>query len=998
MIIKYIFIFIISSQIIFGQKIPDPKTAKKILKEAGITESQAKKFFDGAVKDQNFVPENNNSVTQEQKQNTNLQLQEIYSSEKSLNQLNQNTDNDLNLIEDNFISPDDENSFSDIIDDELSEISILDQSLNNPTNFGYNLFSGNPEIFQQSINESVDPNYLVNPGDEIIVMLWGDAELNQNFTVSRDGYVFIPNVGQVFVNGLTVKKIEEKLFKLLKKVYSTLGSSTFFDISLGAQVLRPLRIIALGEVSQPGAYNVSHSTTLFSSLFYFNGPTTNGSLRNITLIRKGKKIQEIDYYSYLLKGIQKDDIQLQRDDVVFIPIKGKSVTVFGEINRPGIYELKKNEKLKKLIEYSGGTLSTTYLKRVKIDRILSPEIRLEKGIDRTIVDFDLSNDSDLSQFELFDGDIVTFFPISENVQNIVTIEGSISRPGDYEFGNGLNIFKLIEKAGGILNNTYKEKIEIERVNEDNTLSLISLNLDSVLSKDINVPLFSNDKITLFNKSDMSFKTDVSITGHVFNPGNKQFLEDMTVFDLLFEGGGFKDDNHLSNTYFERADLIRINQDNKTSKIIPFRLDSVLAGKGMSNFKLEMGDIVKVYSIEDVKGLRQNTVSISGYVKNPGNYPLYTGLNLYELLFLSGGINDSLWSNRLFKDRVDVIRLDKKLNSKKIINKNIGSIIRNSEDSNINIDLIDGDLVRVYSSELIDKNLIIRIEGAVRNPSSYEFKSKMGVRDLILEAGGLLPDIFSFRVDIARIDPNNDNLENFSEISTFYLKNDLSIFKSGALLNENFSIIELQPYDLVTVRPDPFFKFQKKITVEGFVYYPGEYVIESPKEKISDMIEKAGGLLPEAYPAASRLIRNGDSLNISFEKLIRNPRSRYNIAVLENDILYIGRKSNLVLISGEVNVDGFYQFFSGKTLSDYVKMAGGYTKDADWSQSYVIYPDGTSKRNKLLKSPRIKDGSKIIVPIKPEKPFSFTEYATNVTSIWADFSQAYLLILLAARGN
>ena len=991
--------FLFSVQLIISQTIQDVKKTKKILKQVGVSEGQAKRAFNEISKDQNANAIEINNLNS-QNDNSTLQLQEIYRNEQSLNQPSPGgANNELN------VSANDQNQNNDL---ESSPDNIVESTAGNPisnqqltletVSFGYNLFTGNPEIFQQSVNESVDPNYLVSPGDEIIVMLWGDTELNQEFSISRDGYIFIPNLGQVFVNGLTVIKIEDKLRKLLKKSYSTLGSSTFFDISLGAQSLRPLRIIALGEVLQPGAYSVSHSATLFSSLFYFNGPSTSGSLRNITLIRNGKKIQEIDYYNYLLNGIQKDDIQLQRDDVVFIPLKGKSITVLGEINRPGVYELKKDEKLNKLIEFSGGTLSTTYLKRIKIERILPPEIRLEKGIDRTIVDFDLSNDSDLSQFELFDGDIVTLFPISENVQNIVTIEGSITRPGDYEFGKGLNISTLIEKAGGILIDTYKEKIEIERVNENYTLSLISLNLDSVLSKNIDFPLFSNDKITLFNKSDMSFTSDVSISGHVFNPGSKQFLQDMTLFDLLFEGGGFKNDVHLSNTYFERADLIRVNADKKTSKIIPFRLDSVLAGKGFSQLKLEMGDAVKVYSIQDIKGLKQNTVSIAGYVKNPGDYPLYKGLNIYELLFLSGGINDSQWSQKLYKERIDIIRYDKKLKKKKIINKSIGSIIKNIEDGDINIDLIDGDLVRVYSSALIDKSNTIQIEGAVKAPATYEFKSEMSVRDLILEAGGLLPDIFNFRVDIARIDPNNNDLEIFSKVETFYLNNNLSIFSSNELINKSSNITNLKPFDIVTVRPDPFFKFQKKVIVDGFVHYPGKYVIESSGEKISDIIKKAGGLLPNAYPAASRLIRNGDSLNISFEKLLRNPRSRYNFEIAENDVIYIGQKSNLVSISGGVNVDGLYQYSNGKTLNDFVKMAGGFTKNADRLQSFVLYPDGTNKKNGLFKSPKIKDGSKIIIPIKPETQFSLTEYATNLTSIWSDFTQAYLLIVIAARGN
>ena len=315
------------SQCIFGQKIPNSNIIKKVLKDAGVSNNEANKVFNKIVEDQNFVPQNDSQLPMQQQQNNKLQLQDIYRKEKSVNLINQNNNNSPILLDDKLILSGEKVTSNVENENQILTLESLQIEENSILNFGYNLFSDNPEIFQQSVNESVDPNYLVSPGDEIIVMLWGDTELNQEFSVSRDGYIFIPNLGQVFVNGLTVIKIEEKLRKLLKKAYSTLGSSTFFDISLGAQSLRPLRIIALGEVLQPGAYSVSHSATLFSSLFYFNGPSTSGSLRNIKLIRNGKKIQEIDYYNYLLKGIQKDDIQLQRDDVVFIPVKGKSITV-----------------------------------------------------------------------------------------------------------------------------------------------------------------------------------------------------------------------------------------------------------------------------------------------------------------------------------------------------------------------------------------------------------------------------------------------------------------------------------------------------------------------------------------------------------------------------------------------------------------------------------------------------------------------------------------------
>ena len=161
---------------------------------------------------------------------------------------------------------------------------ILDTQNSNLKYFGYDIFLNNPEIFQSSISDYVDPDYIIGPGDEIILLLWGETELNNSFFVEKDGYLFIPNVGQVFVNGLTLKRLESKLFQLLKKVYSSLEPSsgnptTFFDVSLGALTLRPTRVFALGEVNQPGAYEIKSTATLFTSLYYFNGPSYNGSLR-----------------------------------------------------------------------------------------------------------------------------------------------------------------------------------------------------------------------------------------------------------------------------------------------------------------------------------------------------------------------------------------------------------------------------------------------------------------------------------------------------------------------------------------------------------------------------------------------------------------------------------------------------------------------------------------------------------------------------------------------
>ena len=174
----------------------------------------------------------------------------------------------------------------------------------------------------------------------------------------------------------------------------------------------------------------------------------------------------------------------------------------------------------------------------------------------------------------------------------------------------------------------------------------------------------------------------------------------------------------------------------------------------------------------------------------------------------------------------------------------------------------------------------------------------------------------------------------------------------------------------------------------------------PEEKVSDLIERAGGLRPEAYPLASSLIRNGQKVNLSFTQIIKNPRSKSNFSLFSGDSIIIGSRTNLVSIEGEVNSPGNYQYIKGNRLKDYIDIAGGYTIDASKNQTFITYPDGTSNRNEFLNfSPKVEDGSVIIVPAKEvAEPFNFTEYVTNWTAIWADITQAYLLIVLAVQGS
>ena len=276
----------------------DVARIKKQLKDAGITPDQAKQMAkDRGMTDQQIESE---------AQSHGIEIETATSDESAIQttiepQVELELE-ELTVPETPEAETTAEEGELDVVEEELVLETSAEPGREATSYYGYQIFQGDPGAFQASTFGAVDPNYNIGPGDQIIVMLWGESQFRQEFTIDREGYVFVPEVGQVFVNGLNLEALEKKLFQILSKVYSTLKPATgkpttFMDISLGS--LRPLRIIVLGEVAQPGAYSVSPSTSLSSSLYYFRGPTTRGSLRDIRLLRKGKQVGSIDFYDYL---------------------------------------------------------------------------------------------------------------------------------------------------------------------------------------------------------------------------------------------------------------------------------------------------------------------------------------------------------------------------------------------------------------------------------------------------------------------------------------------------------------------------------------------------------------------------------------------------------------------------------------------------------------------------------------------------------------------------
>ncbi len=440
---------------------------------------------------------------------------------------------------------------------------------------------------------------------------------------------------------------------------------------------------------------------------------------------------------------------------------------------------------------------------------------------------------------------------------------------------------------------------------------------------------------------------------------------------------------------DRAELSRWNFNKMERELITFRLDSLLSSQISLDKRLFMGDSVRIYSKEEITGKIPNEVLISGFVKREGFYPISEEMTVLDLLFAAGGIDDPAHFNKMFLKRADLNRFNEDKITKKIIRFDIEKLINGS--SGFDITLYPGDEIKIYSEDMFIPVNTISIYGNVRSAGEYELKSNMTLFDAIAQADGINSGHKFINAEIAR-HKRNPGAKNKTQI--IILNKKFENVPGTFELNNNNDLL-LSPNDHIILRDDPYPIEKNLVNISGYVIYPGDYILESPNTKVSEIIERAGGLRPDAFPKASTLSRNGNLINLSFSKIIKNPRSKHNFGLLPGDSISIGSNTNIVKVLGAVYSPGNYRFYEGYRASDYINMAGGYTEDGLRRSSYVKYIDGKSDKLGLFKNPKVEDSSEIYIGFKSEtEPFNLTEYASTLSSIYADISQVMILISLA----
>ncbi len=490
--------------------------------------------------------------------------------------------------------------------------------------FGAGFFRLEPGVFAPPSFGPVPESYLLGPGDQVCVDVWGEVEFRLERLVGRDGAVILPKGGQVRCAGRTLAQVARSVREKLSGSYSGIdpdgeGGTTYVDVSLGA--LRAIRVFVVGEAAQPGGYELSSVSTVFTALHAAGGPGRHGSLRDIRLVRGDETVAELDLYDYLLSGERKGDALLREGDTVFVPPRGASVTVEGEVRRPLTYEVKPDEGVRDALRFAGGFTAEAEADHVHLERIVPAPQRRPETPDREFEDLDLRAKT---IYPLRDGDRIRVDRIPDRLESWVEVRGNVKTPGRYQYRDGLTVADLVARAGGPWADTLEERAIIDRTEADRSRSAVDFDLRAALDGQAPVALRPMDVLRVFSVWDVRDRHEVAITGAVREPGEFKWRERMTLRDLILKAGGLKESADLL-----RAEVSRLRRESvesrdtdappgRTVEVINVELGEDWLSDG-GDFLLEPHDRVAVRDLPWWELPRQ--VTVRGEVHFPGVYTL-----------------------------------------------------------------------------------------------------------------------------------------------------------------------------------------------------------------------------------------------------------------------------------------------------------------------------------------------------------------------------------------
>ena len=611
--------------------------------------------------------------------------------------------------------------------------------------YGRNIFNSKNLTFAPSHNIPTPVNYKLGAGDEIIIDIWGTNQITYRETITPEGNINISNIGPIYLNGMTIQEAEKYLKKELNKIYSGIdGDNPTSEIKVTLGQIRTIQVNIMGEVAIPGTYNLSSFSNIFHALYRAGGINKLGSLRNIYLMRNGKKVAQVDVYEFILKGNTMDATRLQEGDVIIVPPYEMLVNIQGNVKRPMFYEMKKDETVQTIIEYAGNFTSDAYTKNLRITR--------QNGKEYQIYTID---DIDYSVFKLMDGDVLNISAMLDRFENKLEIKGAVYRPGIYQYSGQLNTVKqLVEKAEGIMGDAFLDRAVLHRERKDLTKEVIQVDLKGILNgTKPDIALQRNDELYIPSIHDLKDLGTISVFGEVARPGSFPFAENTTLEDIIIQAGGLKE-----SASSVRVDVSRRIKNSKgmeageeIGKMFTFSLKEGYIIDGEPGFKLEPYDQIIVRRSPAYH--EQINVQIDGEVLFAGSYALTQKTErLSDLVKKAGGVTPYAY--------IKGARLVRKMNDEErrrmqtILDLAYQGSTKDSIDIRklelgdvyyVGIDLekalekpkSEADIVLREGDQLIlpQYNNTVRISGDVMYPNTVTYEKRKTLAHYIEQAGG-----------------------------------------------------------------------------------------------------------------------------------------------------------------------------------------------------------------------------------------------------------------------
>jgi len=798
-----------------------------------------------------------------------------------------------------------------------------DSDKNELKRFGYEMFAGEPTTFAPVTDVPVPSDYMVGPGDVIKVQLYGKESNEYSLTINRDGTVQIPDLGPVSVAGLSFSDLRQELSKRIKQQMIGIES----NITMGE--LRSIRIFIAGDAYKPGSYTVSSLSTITQALFVAGGVNEIGSLRNVQVKRSGKLIGSFDLYDLLLRGDASGDINLRSGDVVFIPSIGGLVSVAGEVQRPAIYELKKNETIADVINMAAGIKQGAYPRNSSIERYNANGLK-------TIINVDLTSangNNTLAKAR----DYIRVKNASNQYEDAITIVGAVVRPGKYQWKQQ-RISDVLPSIWGdlLLSADLNYGLVVREINKHGDIETLQFAPDEAITSPNsiqNIALQPRDKIMIFNFSDDTqnrFELNSLVKKRV---SKVESLKGDSLLDAdLFKAGFETLDNTVASKYTNEIAGVAFNEHASEEQT----LVSSEVAKMLSNL-FEDRDLIKLSNVMSRKELlypivtkltqQGNSqhgimiVAIAGKIRHPGVYPLTNSAKVTDLVKAAGGLLEGA-----YVERAELTRTHTTSTISDIINKQINLYAAIKDKQKDKIERKGSHMVTILTTPDWPERKVIEVKGEVKFPGTYNIRRGETLSDVIARAGGYTEYAYPSAAVFVRESVRMQEQIEIKKLAD-QLRRDIAtrgVSKDG--LSVNYSDAQLMLTDLENIK------------------------------------------------AVGRLVIDLNALKLGIKEA--------DVQLEDSDVLYVPTIKQTVAVMGEVQHPSTHRFKDGLTLDDYLVMSGGPRERGDEDRVYVIKADGSvmmpTQSIWFNTDSQITAGDTVIVPLD-------TEYKDNLT-LWSQVTQ------------